>query len=141
MNSTQSSLPPPAPSQDCNGLLHPKAIEGLNLFNQGRYWEAHEALEIAWSAETGPIRELYRGVLQAGVVYLHITRHNYAGALKVYQRSQKWLTLWSETCRGIEVGQLRRDLERAVQEMQALGPDRMLEFDLSLLRPVVYIER
>ena len=85
-----------------------------------------------------PIRELYRGILQAGVVYLHITRHNFAGALKVYQRSQKWLTLWPETCRGVAVGQLQRDLKRAVLEMQRLGPDRMAEFDPSLLKPVAF---
>jgi predicted metal-dependent hydrolase len=137
-----NSSPPPAPitlqSPDCEGPLHPKAIEGLELFNLGRYWEAHEALEAAWRAETSPVRELYRGVLQAGVVYLHITRRNYAGAMKVYQRSQKWLTLWPGTCRGIAIGQLQKDLQQAILEVQALGPDRLAEFNLSLLKPVVY---
>lgn len=128
---------PPQP-QDCEGFLPLKAVEGLELFNRGHYWEAHEALEAAWRAETGPVRELYRGVLQAGVVYLHITRQNYAGAMKVYHRSQKWLTLWPDICRGIAIGQLQKDLKNAILEMQALGPDRMSEFDLSLLKPVVY---
>jgi len=137
----QTSKPPaqiPPQTPDCEGPLPLKAIEGLELFNRGRYWEAHEALEAAWRAETGPVRELYRGVLQAGVVYLHITRQNYAGALKVYRRSQKWLTLWPDTCCGIAIGQLQKDLQRAILEMQALGPDRMAEFNLSLLKPVVY---
>jgi uncharacterized protein len=136
------SSPPPTPVipqiPGCEGPLPQKAVEGLELFNRGQYWRAHEALEAAWRAETSPIRELYRGVLQAGVVYLHITRHNYAGAMKVYKRSQKWLTLWPETCRGIEIGQLQRDLERAIIEVHTLGPDRIAEFDLSLLKPVVY---
>ncbi len=134
----QSSVTTTPVPPDCAGPLHPKAIEGLELFNNGRYWQAHEALEAAWRAETGPVRELYRGILQAGVVYLHITRHNFAGAIKVYQRSQKWLTLWPDTCRGIAIGQLQRDLKRAVLEVQNLGPDRMAEFDLSLLKPVIY---
>lgn len=133
---TPAQIPPQTP--DCEGPLPPKAIEGLELFNRGRYWEAHEALEAAWRAETGPVRELYRGVLQAGVVYLHITRQNYAGALKVYRRSQKWLTLWPDICCGIAIGQLQKDLQRVILEMQALGPDRMAEFNLSLLKPVVY---
>ncbi len=123
---------------DCDGPLHPKAVEGLELFNSRRYFEAHEALEAAWREETSLIRELYRGILQAGVVYLHITRHNFAGAIEVYRRSQKWLTLWPEHCRGVTVGQLQRDLRRAVLEVQKLGPDRMAEFDLSLLKPVAY---
>jgi hypothetical protein len=138
MKPSQPTPPIPSKKPDCEGPLPPKAIEGLELFNMGRYWEAHEALEAAWRAETGPIRELYRGVLQAGVVYLHITRRNYAGAMKVYKRSQKWLTLWPGICRGIAIGQLQKDLQRAILEVQALGPDRMAEYDLSLLKPVIY---
>ncbi|HRQ33635.1 MAG TPA: DUF309 domain-containing protein, partial [Anaerolineales bacterium] len=57
--------------------LHPSAIEGLRLFNNGKYFEAHEALETAWLEERGKIRDLYRGILQVGVAYLHITRGNY----------------------------------------------------------------
>lgn len=139
MSSSGSSASSPSPQiPDCEGPLPQKAIEGLELFNRGQYWQAHEALEAAWRAESGPVRELYRGVLQAGVVYLHITRQNYAGAIKVYRRSQKWLTLWPETCRGIAIGQLQKDLQRAILEVQALGPERMAEFDLSILKPVVY---
>ena len=32
---------------DCDGPLHPRARQGLSLFNQGRYFEAHEELEAA----------------------------------------------------------------------------------------------
>ncbi len=125
-------------TKDCRGTLHPKAVEGLELINSGRYFEAHESLEAAWREETGPIRELYRGILQAAVVYLHITRGNYPGAVKVYQRSQKWLKLWPESCRGIEVGQLRRDLDNAIGEVRLLGPDAITAFNLNLLKPVAY---
>ena len=49
---------------DCQGPLHPQAVYGMELFNQGRYFEAHEALEAAWRDESGPVRDLYRGILQ-----------------------------------------------------------------------------
>ncbi len=116
--------------------LHPKAIQGMEFFNRGHYFEAHEALEAAWREEPGRVRDLYRGILQVGVVYLHITNQNYPGAIKVYQRCQKWLQPWPETCRGIEVGQLRQDLEAAVQVLQELGPQRMAAFDTTLLKPI-----
>jgi predicted metal-dependent hydrolase len=118
--------------------LHPQAIAGIELFNAREFFEAHEALETAWRAEPGPIRELYRGILQAAVVYLHITRHNYDGALKVYQRSQKWLGQYPDTCLGIDVAALRRDLDTAVAELQRLGPQRMDEFAVSLFKPIHY---
>ncbi len=123
---------------DCQGFLHPQAIHGMELFNQGRYFEAHEALEAAWRAEPGPVRDLYRGILQVGVVYLHITQYNYPGAIKVYQRCRKWLLPWPEICRGVEVGKLRQDLEAVMVALQRLGPQHLLEFDTSLLKPVQY---
>src|SRR5512141_3404192 len=118
----------------CNAPLHPQAAEGLRLFNAGKYFEAHEALEEAWNAEKGAVRELYRGILQIAVVYLHITRRNYNGAVKVYGRSQKWLKDWPDICRGIDVEQLRRDAEAVINEVQRLGPERLAEFDHSLLK-------
>jgi predicted metal-dependent hydrolase len=121
---------------DCNAPLHPQAIEGIRLFNSGRYFEAHEALEDAWKEEKGGIRELYRGILQIAVVYLHITRNNYDGALKVYGRSIKWLKDWPETCRGVDVGTLRRDARVVFEEVQRLGMKNIGKFNLSLLKPV-----
>jgi len=125
----------------CNAPLHPQAAEGLRLFNKGEYFEAHEALEAAWNAEKGEVRDLYRGILQIAVVYLHITRSNYNGAVKVYARSQKWLKDWPAVCRGIQVEELRRDAESVNQEVQRLGVEHIKEFDLAQLKPVSWDER
>ena len=125
----------------CNAPLHPQAAEGLRLFNAGEYFEAHEALEDAWNAEKGQVRELYRGILQIAVVYLHVTRGNYNGALKVYGRSQRWIKDWPDICRGIYVGELRKDAEAVINEVQRLGMEKISESDLSLLKPVKWDER
>jgi predicted metal-dependent hydrolase len=126
---------------DCEGELHPKAKEGIKLFNEGRFFDAHEELEEAWREETGKIRELYQGILQAAVMYLHITRGNYAGALKVYGRSLKWLKDCPDVCRGVSVKQLRQDAETVMKEIQKLGKEKINEFDASLFKPVIWNER
>src|SRR5512141_1792540 len=123
---------------DCDGTLHVRAHAGILLFNQGRYFEAHEELEAAWRDEKGKVRELYQGILEAAVTYLHITRGNYPGALKVYGRSMRWLRGWPETCRGVNVEQLRRDLDAAIAHMQQLGEASIGQFDRRLLRPVIW---
>ena len=125
---------------DCSAPLHPQAAEGLRLFNAGEYFEAHEALEIAWNEEKGKVRDLYRGILQIAVTYLHITRGNYNGAVKVYGRSQKWMKDWPAVCRGIQVEELRRDAQAAIQEVLRLGMERIAEFDRVLLKPVQWRE-
>src|SRR5512140_2836124 len=121
---------------DCDGTLHPRARRGIEFFNEGHYFEAHEELEAAWRDEKGKIRELYQGILEAGVTYLHITRANYWGAMKVYKRSMRWLKDWPETCRGVDVGQLRRDLNAAIVEVERLGEAGLAGFDRTSLQPV-----
>jgi uncharacterized protein len=125
----------------CNAPLHPQAAQGLRLFNAGQYFEAHEALEEAWNAERGKVRDLYRGILQIAVAYLHITRGNYNGAVKVYERSQKWMRDWPEVCQGIQVGQLRRDAQTVIEAVERLGSERIGEFDRSLFKPVQWTEK
>lgn len=125
----------------CNAPLHPQAAQGLRLFNAGHYFESHEALEDAWNAESGKVRDLYRGILQIAVTYLHVTRGNYNGAIKVYGRSLKWMQDWPEVCRGIRIGQLRRDAEAVINEVKRLGIENIGGFDRSLLKPVQWTEK
>ena len=125
-----------SPMSDCRGILHPQAREGLRLFNEGKYFEAHEALENAWNAEDGNAKNLYRGILQVAVTYLHILRGNYSGALKVHERSRKWLDGLPDVCKGIHIGELQLDTEKVMAEMQRLGPEKIEEFDHGLFKPV-----
>jgi uncharacterized protein len=120
----------------CTGRLPDQVLAGITAFNAGDYFEAHELLEAAWMAEPGEIRDLYRGLLQVAVCYYHLTRHNYAGALKMYARSLKWLTKWQPGCRGVRVTELLRDAENAVQTVSGLGPEKVHPFNPALLKPV-----
>jgi predicted metal-dependent hydrolase len=123
-------------TSDCTGPLSELAQKGIALFNAGAYFEAHEELELAWNADAGPGRELYRGILQVAVAYLHLTRGNYRGALKMFLRLRQWLDPMPAVCRGVDVAQLRRDALAARAALEALGPDQIAEFDLASLQPV-----
>lgn len=124
----------------CFGALHPQAREGLRHFNAREYFEAHEALENAWKAEEGEAKDLYRGILQVAVAYLHLTRRNYAGAVKVYERSKRWLAGLPAVCKGVNVQRLRRDAEKVFEMICYLGAERIGEFDPALLPPVQWEE-
>lgn len=113
----------------CHGRLHPKAVEGLLLFNKRMYFEAHEEMEQAWREEHGEIRNLYKGILQVAVTYLHIMRENYEGAIKVHARCSQRLKDWPDVCRGIRVRKMRGDLETVMQEVHRLGREHLMEFD------------
>lgn len=125
----------------CNGELHPKAIEGIYLFNRKKFFEAHEELEIAWNEEKSEMRDLYRGILQIAVAYLHIARGNYEGAIKVYKRSQRWLRGWNDICRGMNLKQFQADAKNVMNEVEKLGKERIQEFDVALFKPIQWNEK
>ncbi len=120
----------------CSGRLHPLALKGIQLFNQERFFEAHEELELAWREEMGAIRDVYRGILQVGLGYYHIQRGNYRGGVKMFQRCRAWLAPYPDSCRGIDVERLRQDYQRAEAELLRLGAENIAAFNRALIRPV-----
>jgi CheY-like chemotaxis protein len=122
----------------CRQPLSALALKGLQEFNRGEYFEAHEFLEDAWNADETPAKELYRAILQVAVAYLQIERQNYRGAVKMFLRMRQWLRPIPGQCRGVDVDQLRQDAARVERRLMELGPQGIGDFDRSLFRPVIY---
>ncbi len=120
------------------GELHPQARIGIELFNKGEYFEAHEALELAWRDETGPTREFYRGILQIGVAYYHILKGNYRGAVKMFDRAKKWLAAYPSIYCGVNLNQLKKDALQAEEKLIELGAENIYRFDPNLLKPILF---
>ena len=76
------------------------ARAGIELFNQGEYFEQHELLEQAWLAEPRPIREMYQGILQVGVAFLQLERQNWPGAIKLLRRACRACATCRPSARG-----------------------------------------
>lgn len=124
--------------QTCDEPISPLAIRGLELFNRGEYFEAHEILEDAWKQDRSAGRELYRSILQVAVAYYQIERGNFVGAVKMFLRVRRWIDPLPNLCRGVQVEQLRQDAEHVRQKLLELGPDKICAFDPTLFKPVVY---
>lgn len=136
-----SSFSLPSEPDPCRGDMHPQARLGLDYFDAGQYFEAHEALETAWRETPGPQRALYQGILQVGVAYYHILNGNFPGVLKMLARAQENLEPFSGPCLGIDVPQLREDARRVEQLVRALGETRLHEFNRAWLKPIPYHSR
>lgn len=125
----------------CQDKLPPLARLGVEKFNAGAYYAQHDAFEEQWMAETGPVRDLYRAILQVGVAYYHITQGNHAGALKMLRRSVQWLAILPDVCQGVDVRRLEANAARVRQALEAMDPAAIASFDRSLLQPVRLVEQ
>ncbi len=121
---------------ECQKALPPLAARGVEKFNAGEYYPQHDLFEELWVQTEGPVRDLYRAILQVGVAYYQIERGNHRGALKMLLRSVQWLLVLPDVCQGVDVRQLREDSARVRAELEALNPEDIQQFDRSLLRPV-----
>ena len=121
-------------ASECQKPLDARAIRGLELFNAREYFEAHEELEAAWNADPSPGRALYQGVLQVAVAYLQIERGNPGGAMKIFLRSRQWLSQLPDTCRGVDVKQLKLDAAEVEKALKEAGVEAARE----KFKPVVW---
>lgn len=121
---------------DCQERLPERAQIGIQKFNAGEYYAQHDLFEAEWAECTRPVRDLYRAILQVGVAYFQLQRGNYNGAVKMLNRSKKWLLRLPDRCQGVNVAQLREDSFRVRAELIRLGRERLHEFDHSLIKGV-----
>lgn len=125
----------------CSTPLPLEARQAVALFNAGEYYKQHDLFELLWRAERGPVRDLYRAVLQVGVACYQVTRGNRRGALKMLIRGIRWLALLPDTCQGIDVARLRADALRLGQTIEALPGDADIrQLDHSLFPRVHLLE-
>lgn len=122
----------------CKSPLSGLALKGLEEFNRGEYFEAHESLEHAWNEDPSPGRDLYRAILQVAVAYLQIERSNFNGAVKMFFRMRQWIDPLPAICRGVDIVRLRADAEQVRLALMAVGSEKIRTFDRSLFRPVIY---
>ncbi len=121
---------------ECDEPLPPLAQQGVEKFNAGEFYKQHDLFEELWMQTEGPVRDLYRAILQVGVAYYQIQRGNHRGARKMLLRSVQWLTVLPDTCQGVDVKALREDSYRVRASLDALPEGEIDQFDLALLQPV-----
>jgi predicted metal-dependent hydrolase len=124
----------------CRDAATPQLVHAFEQFNRGEYWHQHETLEAVWRAEPDEsIRNFYKGILQIGVGFHHITRRNYKGADKVLARGINYLRPYAPRCMGVEAQRLIEEAIEVLAQMRVLGPNRIDEISIAGL-PQVHFE-
>lgn len=129
------------PSERCSEPPPPALLAGIDEFNQRLFFEQHETLEDAWIEEVDPVRYLYQGILQVGVGFHHLSRHNFRGARSLMERGLRLLRPFAPACMGVDVERFIGEVERAYSHLIELGPERIGSFDPDLIPRLHLLER
>ncbi len=126
---TAALSPRDPPSRDeCSRSPSPEMRKAFEQFNRGEFWEQHETLENVWRAEPdSSIRNFYKGIIQVGVGFYHLTRNNYAGVMKVLARGINYLKPYAPECCGVDVARLVWEASIVYHRARELGPGRLDE--------------
>jgi hypothetical protein len=85
------------------------------------------------------VRFLYQGILQVGVGFYHQENGNWRGATGLLRSGITRLREFEPQTLGIDVARLIRESERCLEELERLGPEKVDEFDSSLVPRVAYL--
>jgi uncharacterized protein len=93
---------------------------GVRHFNEGRFFQAHEAWETAWKQGRGtPDEEFFKGLSQLGAGYVHYRRGNPHGAHTLIRRGTRRITAYGPTHHGVDVERLVEEAEGQAEEITA----------------------
>ena len=107
---------------------------GVDLFNAGRYWEAHEAWEEAWVPDRhGADRGFYKGLIQVAAGCLHATRRNRRGTVNKWRGGLALLVPYLPAHHGLDLAALSSEVGAQLARVEA-SPEDWPELELPRLR-------
>jgi predicted metal-dependent hydrolase len=110
---------------------------GVDLYNAGHYWNAHEAWEEVWLDSERPLRNFYQGLIQVTAAFVHVTRKEHAGSVRLLDAGIEKLEAYPASYMGLDLARLVDGAKAARRELEELGERRIAEFDRSLIPPIV----
>lgn len=105
---------------------------GCDEFNAGLFFECHERFEEIWQLEAGPVRNLYKGLIQVAAAFVHLQRGKFTGAERLLRTALGYLAPYRpDGAMGFDVEAICRAAEDMYSRVLAAGPDRVRSVDIS----------
>ena len=116
----------------------PILLAGIEQYNGGYFFEAHETWEDLWYVSPWPARQFLQGIIQTAAAFVHLMRHQYPGTVRLLGHALAKLDEFPDEYMGIDAARLRREVARAHDELIELGEERFDEWDRAQI-PAVHV--
>lgn len=111
-------MPLPAPRATLAHVTEPEPDATLRryalAFDAGRYWDAHEVLEVRWQHDRRPV---WQALIQLAAAMVHVEAGRRAGALRVATRALARLQAAADDAEGIDVAAIRAAASALVRRL------------------------
>jgi len=89
--------------------------EGIDLFNQERFWEAHEVLEEIWHPATGVERDIIQGLILTAAALVHYQKNENAVCVSILGRAMEKLSAL-DNFNGLDIKRLKAGIEQILSD-------------------------
>jgi len=134
------------PSQLVEPLLNDEDwkeyLLGWQLFNERKFWHAHEAWEQVWKGSSSESRIFFQGIIQLAAAYHLLTVPlRYNGMMRNFEKAEEKLGLFPAIFLGVDVKSLLDAIDSAREEVVRVGRDRLQMFSPSLIPTIIISDR
>ena len=115
---------------------------GIEQFNRGEFFAAHETWEAIWLAASGDDKVFLQGTIQLAAAFHHWKGGNARGTLALLRRAVANLAEIPGSYRGIRVDLLREQAGEWAEALEgnAATPDGMPKIEFATAAPVGRVE-
>jgi predicted metal-dependent hydrolase len=86
---------------------------GLELIREGRYFDAHEELELVWRAADAAERDFYQGLVHVAVAWYQAGRGRPVATASQLDKAKRRLSAFAPAHRGVDVASVLAQVEPA----------------------------
>lgn len=104
----------------------PRYLEGIDRFNRGDYFDAHEVWEDLWHDCQNVDQRFYQSLIQAAVALYHLRRGNRAGAERLAMRGRAKAEHYPDEHLGLRVREFWQDVAAVVANGEPDFPARRI---------------
>lgn len=86
-------------------------LDYFRLFQEEKFFEAHEVLEGLWRQTQGETREFYHGLIQLAAALVHFQKDNLTGAKELFRTASRYLRPYPPYYQGVRLSRVLKEFE------------------------------
>jgi predicted metal-dependent hydrolase len=97
-------------------------VRGIEFFNSGEFYDAHEVLEDVWREERGPNKLFLQGLIQVAVALHHHSTGNVVGCRSLLKRAALNLSSYPDNYFNLHLTPFRASISAWESALDQNGP-------------------